>query len=357
MPGAAVVEAAAGGLQPLHRPAQFRKRHAVQPAGGHGGHRIAEVVQPGQRQRETPHGDAVFVEGGHGAVAVQLLRDGGKGHAFGVADRPPMAGLELLPQDRTVAVGQQLLAAAAEALHGGDQGRQVGVVVGVVQLQVGDHPQPGLELHQGAVGFIRFRHQQRALAIAAIAAEGGHHAADHGGGVVVGGVQQAGDQRAGGGFAVAAGHGHAALLGDQGRQHIGAVQHLQSGAARLLQFGVVGRHRRAHHHQRRGGGAAADGVDGGGALLAEDAHPAAAQVLQHGVVAGVGAAHRIAAVRQDPGDGRHADPTDADEVHGLVAIQLLTQGRVQACGDAKPRTPACLAGPVVPIWGQPAISV
>ena len=163
---------------------------------------------------------------------------------------------------------------------------------------------------------------------------------------MIGGVQQAGNQRAGGGFAVAAGHGHRVLAGDQGGQYIGAMGDLQPRPAGCLQFRVRGGHRGAHHHQRLGGGAAADRGDGGGALFAEHPHAAAAQVLQHSVVARVGSTHLIAPIRQDSGDGRHADAADSNEMEGLTAIELLGQGHLQALGDGKPGRFPCLPGSV-----------
>ena len=262
---------------------------------------------------------------------MQLHRDRGEVRPLGTAGGPPVAGLEVLLDDRTVAVGEQALAAPGEALQGGDQGRQVWVVIGVVELEVGDQPEGGLEFHQGAIRFVGFRHQQGPLPAAAVAAEGGHDAADHGGGIVVGGVQQAGHQGAGGGFAVAAGHGNGALAGDQRGQHVGAVGDGEPHPLGLHQFGVAGGNRGTHHHQGRCRDAAANGGDGGGVLLAEHPHATAAQVLQHGVVAGIGAAHLESPVRQDPGDGRHADATNPDEVERLMGIELLGQGRLQAC--------------------------
>jgi hypothetical protein len=97
------------------------------------------------------------------------------------------------------------------------------VVVGVVELHVGDQTQLGPEFHQGTIGFIGFRHQQSPAPVATVAAEGGHHATDHGGGIAIGGRQQGGDQRAGGGLAMAARHRNRGLAIDQGGQHIGAV--------------------------------------------------------------------------------------------------------------------------------------
>ncbi len=329
MPAAAEVEAAAGGAQASQGLAQLGKRHALDPAGGDGGQRVAEVVLAGQGQLDPAHQCAVFVEVGAGAVTPLLAGDGGEVHPLGAAGRPPVGRLEVLPQDRTVAVGQQGLRAFGEALQGGDQRVEVRVVVGVVELHVGEHRQVGPELHQGAIGFVGFGHQQATRPMAAIAAEGGHHAADHGGGVVVGGLQQGGHQGAGGGFAVGAGNGDRGLGVDQGGQHIGAVHHREAAAAGLLQLGIARRHGRADHHHGGGGGAAADGGHGGGVLLAEHPHAQAAQLLNHPPLFGVGARHVEAPLRQDPGQGRHADATDSDEMEGLAAIEQQSLGQVR----------------------------
>ena len=126
---------------------------------------------------------------------------------------------------------------------------------------------------------------------------------------------------------MAASHGHGILSGDQGGEHIGAVQDRQTNPSRFLQLGVAGRHRRAHHYQGRLRGAASNGGDGRGTLLAEHPHTPAAQVLQHRVVACVGAADLVVAIRQDASDGRHADPADPNEMERLMAVELLGQGR------------------------------
>ena len=216
-------------------------------------------------------------------------------------------------------------------MQGGHQGSQVGVVVGVVEFEVGDHPQLGGELHQRAIGFIGLRHQQPAITMATVAAEGRHDAADHGGGVVAGGLQQGGHQGAGGGLAVAAGHGDRGLAGDQRGQHIGAVTKGIPQPAGFLHLRVALRHGRAEHHQRERGGLGSgisggrlgsDRVEGGGGLLVEDAHTGLAQGRGHGIVAGVGAADAEAAAREDPRQGRHADPAHADEMERLLAVEL-----------------------------------
>ena len=108
-------------------------------------------------------------------------------------------------------------------LEGLDEGVEIGVVVGVIKFQVGDHTEMGLEFDERAIGFVGFGHQQPTFSMAGIAAKGGHDAADHGGGVPLGGGQQGGDQGAGGGLAVATSHGDRRLTADQRRQNVGSV--------------------------------------------------------------------------------------------------------------------------------------
>ena len=172
--------------------------------------------------------------------------------------------------------------------------------------------------------------------MATVAAEGRHDAADHGGGVVAGGLQQGGHQGAGGGLAVAAGHGDRGLAGDQGRQHIGAVTEGIAQPAGFLHLWVALGYGGAEHHEGwRGccgitpGRSRSDRVNGGGVLLVEDAHAGLVQGRGHGVVAGVGAADAEAAAREDHRQGRHADPAYADEMERLLAVELQAQGHLR----------------------------
>ena len=153
-------------------------------------------------------------------------------------------------QDRAVVIGQHAIATPREVLQGGDQVVEAGVVIGVIQLQVGDHPQAGAELHQGPVGFIRLGHEQLPLASVTIAAEAGDDASNHSGWVLIGLQQQGGDQGAGGGLAVAAGDCNGGLLLDQSRQEIGAMPDLQPLLSGPLQFRIAFGDGCADHHNR-----------------------------------------------------------------------------------------------------------
>ena len=131
-----------------HRLLERREGNTLEPAGGHGGGGVAEVVAARQGKFETAHAFAVLEEIDPGAIAPFLAGDGGEGHPIGPLGRPPAVRREGPPQNRAVAVGQQAAAAGREALQGGHQGGQVGVVVGVIEFEVGDHAQLGGELHQ-----------------------------------------------------------------------------------------------------------------------------------------------------------------------------------------------------------------
>ena len=106
MPVAAVIEAPARGLQAGDRLAQIGETHRLQPTGGDGSRRIAEVVATGQGQLDLANQLAVLVPVGQGAVPLFPAGDRREGHRLGAGDRPPVIGLELVPQHRAVAVGQ-----------------------------------------------------------------------------------------------------------------------------------------------------------------------------------------------------------------------------------------------------------
>ena len=106
MPVAAVIEAPARGLQAGDRLAQIGETHRLQSTGGDGSRRIAEVVTTGQGQLDLANKLAVLIPVGQGAVPLFPAGDRREGHRLGAGDRPPVIGLELVPQHRAVAVGQ-----------------------------------------------------------------------------------------------------------------------------------------------------------------------------------------------------------------------------------------------------------
>ena len=116
-------------------------------------------------------------------------------------------------------------------------------MVGVVELKIGDQTQLRTELHQRAVRFIGFSHQQPAVTSMTIAAEAGHDAADDGGWIFASLHQKGGGQGAGGGLSVAASHGDRGLLIDQRSQQIRAMPDLQSGITGASQFRIAGGNR------------------------------------------------------------------------------------------------------------------
>ena len=104
-PEAAAVEAASGGLELRHRLLQCCEGNTLQPAGGHGGGGVAEIVAARQGKFKTAHQLAVLEEIGPGAIAQFFAGDGGEGHPIGPLGRPPAVRREGLPQDRAVFVG------------------------------------------------------------------------------------------------------------------------------------------------------------------------------------------------------------------------------------------------------------
>ena len=148
IPGAAMVETTARGFQALQTVDQRFEGHTLHPAGCDRGCCIAEVVQAGHREREATGALTVFEEVSDAAIAIKLMGQGGKGGPFCVMHRPPGVRLKVFAQNRTVAVGQDPVAPAGKALHGADQISQVAVVIGVIEFQVRDHTQAGVELDQ-----------------------------------------------------------------------------------------------------------------------------------------------------------------------------------------------------------------
>ena len=136
---------------------------------------------------------------------------------------------------------------------------QVGVDVGVVEFDGGEHRHPGPEVHElgalvekGGVVFVALQDHVRAPAHPVIGLEIPGDAAHHEAGVQAQGVEQPGDERRGGGLAVGAGHHQALALA-----HQEAVQRLRQRQARDvagqqgLGLGVVPADDVAHHRQVR----------------------------------------------------------------------------------------------------------
>ena len=64
-----------------------------------------------------------------------------------------------------------------------------------------------------------------------------------------------------------------------------------------------------------------NGINGGRVLLLEDAGSLLAQQLRLRRLLGVRACDVVAALRQDPGDGRHANTTHPNEMNRLLCRQ------------------------------------
>ena len=105
-------------------------------------------MQTRHGQGEVPHGLSCFVETRQATITVQLQRQSGEINPFMAGHRPPGIRLKVLPKNRAVAVGQYSAASISETLQRGDQIVEIAVVVCVVELKVGQHPEMSLKLHQ-----------------------------------------------------------------------------------------------------------------------------------------------------------------------------------------------------------------
>ena len=150
------------------------------------------------------------------------------------------------------------------------------VVFEVVGVNVGDDRHHRLQMEEGGVGFVRFRHQILPVAEAGVAACGGEHAADDKGRVESGIGENRGNQAGSGGLAVGSGDGDAEAEAHQLRQHLGAADDRNAQLARAQHFrvfrvncrrgdddrGVLDVFRRVAEKQRRALGGEALGIGG-----------------------------------------------------------------------------------------------
>ena len=118
------------------------------------------------------------------------------------------------------------------------------VVFQVVGVDVGDDRHHRLQVQEGSVRFVRFRHQILAVAKAGIAAGGSQHAADNEGRVEPGIGENRGNQAGGGGFAMRAGNGDTEAEAHQLCQHFGATDNRNAQLARAQHFRVCRVNRR-----------------------------------------------------------------------------------------------------------------
>ena len=119
---AAQVKAAARGDQLPQGLLQGGEGGSHQATGGDGGEGIAEVVAAGHGQQQLAEMLAVFQVVGAAAVAIEAEWHRPEAQLLGAGlllQAPPVVGLEVLAQHRTIVVGQHLLAVGGEATHGG----------------------------------------------------------------------------------------------------------------------------------------------------------------------------------------------------------------------------------------------
>ena len=99
------------------------------------------------------------------------------------------------------------------------------------------------------------------------------------------------------------------------------MHHPQACPTGRFQFGIGFGNSAADHHQRCAVDARADGINGGGVLLLENPGSLLAQQLRLRRLLGIRAGDVVAALRQDPGDGRHANTADPNEMNRLLCRQ------------------------------------
>ena len=205
----------------------------------------------------------------------------------------------------------------------GNDDVEVGVDVGVVELDGGEHRRPGGKVDElgalvekGGVVLIAFHDHVAAAAHPVIGLKILGDAPHHEPGVQPQGKEEPGDQGRGGGLAVGAGHHHGLPVAHQEAvQGLGQGEAGQVSGQHRLGLGVVPADDVPHHHQVGGRNQVFRAV----AVLKRDS-----QALQQGahgrVDVLVGAGHAIALLLQDTGQGRHAGAADAEEVD----VQLIT---------------------------------
>lgn len=145
-PDASKIETSTGGPKGRQDLLELAERHALQPTDRHGRCGVAEVVPAGQGQLDRADVDAAFVEGRAGAIPTLVGGEGREGHTVACFGGPPAVGVEMLPENRAVTVGKHPVGGGGEPLQRVDQRLDVGIVVGVIQLHVGQHRQVGENL-------------------------------------------------------------------------------------------------------------------------------------------------------------------------------------------------------------------
>ena len=85
---------------------------------------------------------------GDGAISIELHRQSGVVRGFEVLNRPTGIGLKVFFENGIVVIDQEAFAAATKGFHRLDQVVEIAVMVRMVQFEIGDDPQTGLELHQ-----------------------------------------------------------------------------------------------------------------------------------------------------------------------------------------------------------------
>ena len=204
------------------------------------------------------------------------------------------------------------------------------VVFEVVGVNVGDNRHHRLQMEEGGVGFVRFRHQILAVAEAGVAACGGEHAADDKGRVQPGIGENRGNQAGSGGLAVGTGDGDAEAEAHQLRQHFRTAddRNAQLSRAQHFRVGRVNRRRGdddrgVFHILRR--------------VTEKQLRSLGGETLGIGGRLQIRTAHRIAQRYQHFGNRAHADTADADEKDIAHPPHLTTfdAAKMKVCTHSK----------------------
>ena len=304
-----------------------------------GGQGVPHVMDAGGVQLQLPDRLAPEDEPGAGAQAVLLdvvgdeVRPEGGGAAGARAGRAGAGDAEgerpfgvAGERGRVGVVGREHRDAAPghEAGEGRDQRRLALIVAQVVETDVGDHGDLGAEAGEVAVALVDLGHEPLAVAPAGVAlAQGGRRRPDQISGVEPRGAQEGGDHGRGGRLAVGPRDPDRAAERQQRRQQLLAVVDGAARRPRRPQLDVVGADGRRVDH--KGGRLQVRGVVAPVHGNARGPQPAGAGVLPQ-----VGAADGQALVVEDPRQGAHAVPADADEVIALpLALELERATRGQ----------------------------
>ncbi len=180
-------------------------------------------MQSRQGKGDATNLSPLLVIVGNGAISIELHRQSGVIRCLEVLNRPTGIGLKVFFENRIVLIDEQAFTAAAKGFHRLDQIVEIAVVVRVVQFEIGDDPQTGLEFHQRSIGFICLSDKQTTAACMTVAAVTGDNTTNHSCWIFANRREECGHHSACGGFPMATSNSDCGLLFDQPGQKVGAM--------------------------------------------------------------------------------------------------------------------------------------